>query len=192
MKLPSSHTFSHCRLRYFLGKSMVGVVSTTRPSCHPGASPSWPLWLATVPLEVPMYPLWPRRPSLCTVWAPSSWEDLHWSMLPWERSCQRRTSEGPPCTAGQSGPWINIKMSSHQYRKSHCGDKTVVRSSYLHSGISYTGKMTSLYWTNALVPSFCVMLHLRFVLQKFARNVADPHKNFENALIEIFNYTYHW
>ena len=37
-------------------------------------------------------------------------------------------------------------MSSYQYRKSHCGDKTVVRSSYLHYGISYTGKMTSLYW----------------------------------------------
>ena len=35
------------------------------------------------------------------------------------------------------GPWFNIKMSSYQYRKSHCGDKTVVRSSYLHNGISY-------------------------------------------------------
>ena len=31
-----------------------------------------------------------------------------------------------------------------QYRKSHCGDKTVVRSSYLHNGISYTGKKTSI------------------------------------------------
>ena len=30
--------------------------------------------------------------------------------------------------------------------KSTCGDKTVVRSSYLHNGISYTGKMSSLYW----------------------------------------------
>ena len=37
-------------------------------------------------------------------------------------------------------------MSSYQYRKSHCGDKTVVRLSYLHNEISYTGKMTSLYW----------------------------------------------
>ena len=37
------------------------------------------------------------------------------------------------------GPWFNIKMSSYQYRKSHCGDKTIVRSSYLHKGISYTG-----------------------------------------------------
>ena len=23
------------------------------------------------------------------------------------------------------GPWFNIKMSSYQYRKSHCGDKTI-------------------------------------------------------------------
>ena len=42
-------------------------------------------------------------------------------------------------------------MSSYQYRKSHCGDKTVVRSSYFHHGISYTGKMSSLYWIRALV-----------------------------------------
>ena len=45
-----------------------------------------------------------------------------------------------------SGPWFNIKMSSCRYRKSHCGDKTILRPSYLHNGISYTGKMTSLYW----------------------------------------------
>ena len=42
------------------------------------------------------------------------------------------------------GPWFNIK-TSYKYRKSHCRDKTVVRSSYLHNGISHTGKM-SLYW----------------------------------------------
>ena len=45
-----------------------------------------------------------------------------------------------------SGPWLNVKMSSYQYRKSHCGYKSVVRSSYFHNGISYTGKMASLYW----------------------------------------------
>ena len=50
----------------------------------------------------------------------------------------------------RSGPWFNIKMS-YQYRKSHCGDKTVVRSSYLHNGISFTGKMASLYWISPLV-----------------------------------------
>ena len=47
------------------------------------------------------------------------------------------------------GPRFNIKMS-YQYRKSHWGDKTVVRSSYLHNGISYTGKMSSLYWIGTL------------------------------------------
>ena len=47
------------------------------------------------------------------------------------------------------GGWFNIKMPSYQYRKSHCGDKTILRPSYLHNGISYTGKMTSLYWIRA-------------------------------------------
>ena len=50
-----------------------------------------------------------------------------------------------------AGPWFNIKMTSYQYRKSHCGDKTILRPSYLHNGISYTGKMTSLYWIRAQV-----------------------------------------
>ena len=47
-------------------------------------------------------------------------------------------------TKKDSGPWFNIKMSSYQYRKSLCGDKMILRPSYLHNGISYTGKMTSL------------------------------------------------
>ena len=51
----------------------------------------------------------------------------------------------------RSGGWFNKKMSSYQYRKSHCGDKTILRPSYLYNGISYTGKMTSLYWIRAQV-----------------------------------------
>ena len=47
-------------------------------------------------------------------------------------------------------------MPSYQYRKSHCRDKTVVRSSYLHNGNSYTGKMTSLYWIRAQYISLSV------------------------------------
>ena len=31
----------------------------------------------------------------------------------------------------------------YQYRKSHCEDNTVLRPSYLHNGISYTGKAVS-------------------------------------------------
>ena len=40
-------------------------------------------------------------------------------------------------------------MSSYQYRKSHYGDKTILRPFYLHNGISHTGKTTSLYWIRA-------------------------------------------
>ena len=39
-------------------------------------------------------------------------------------------------------------MQSWEYRKFHYGDKTVVRSSYLHNGIFYTLTMASLYWAN--------------------------------------------
>ena len=45
-----------------------------------------------------------------------------------------------------------IQMASYQYRKSDCGDKTILWLSYLHNGISYTGKTTSLYWIGALFP----------------------------------------
>ena len=41
-------------------------------------------------------------------------------------------------------------MTSYQYRKSHCGDKTILRPSYLHNGISFTNKMSSLYQNGLL------------------------------------------
>ena len=46
----------------------------------------------------------------------------------------------------ETGPRFNIKMSSSQYRKTLGGDKTVVRSSYIHYGVSYTGKIIFFYW----------------------------------------------
>ena len=48
-------------------------------------------------------------------------------------------------------------MTSYQYRKSHCGDKTILRPSYLHYGISYADKMTSFYWIRAQAAS----VHIR-------------------------------
>ena len=47
------------------------------------------------------------------------------------------------------GDWFNKKMPFYQYRKSHCGDKTILQLSYLHNGISYAGKTASLYWIRA-------------------------------------------
>ena len=33
----------------------------------------------------------------------------------------------------------------------HCGDKTILRPSYIHNRISYTGRTSRLYWARALV-----------------------------------------
>ena len=46
---------------------------------------------------------------------------------------------GPDYSSWDPGAWFNIKISSSLYRKSHCGDKTLVRSSCFHNEISYTG-----------------------------------------------------
>ena len=67
-------------------------------------------------------------------------------------SCGRSDSSMlPKAFAPEAGGWFNIKTPSYQYRKSHCGDKTILRPSYLHNGISFTGKMASLYWIRAQV-----------------------------------------
>ena len=67
------------------------------------------------------------------------------SVCPNEINCTLRN------TITNNSAWLNIKMLSYQYRKYHCRDKTVTRSSYLHNGISYIGKMASLYWISHLV-----------------------------------------
>ena len=84
-------------------------------------------------------------------------------------------------TAWYTGPWFNIKMLSYQYRKSHCGDKTVVRSSYLHNGISYTGKITSLYWIGALAPYLMWIYSVIFPLYGKQINKQSIHFAYINA-----------
>ena len=77
--------------------------------------------------------------------------------------CDRICSSIPiSISDGSAGPCFNIKMSSYHYRKSHWGDKTVVRSSYLHNRISYTGKMSSLYWIGVLVV-ITIVVKVRFL-----------------------------
>ena len=50
----------------------------------------------------------------------------------------------------EAGPWFNIKMTFYHYKTSQCGDDTILRPSYLHNEISYTGKTASLYWIGTL------------------------------------------
>ena len=61
----------------------------------------------------------------------------------WNRNILEKLGQYHSCW--WPGPRFNIKMTSYQYRKSHCGDMTILRPSYLHNGISYTCKMTSLH-----------------------------------------------
>ena len=60
-------------------------------------------------------------------------------------------------------------MSSYQYKKSHSGDKTILRPSYLHNGISYTGKMTSLYWFSPQVTFIYNTHHSRHAIGRTRR-----------------------
>ena len=73
---------------------------------------------------------------------PRSWKVIQYINPDLYFLCPKYLTLAQTVLAWEAGGWINIKMSSYQYRKSHCGDKTILRPSYLHNGISYTGKMT--------------------------------------------------
>ena len=97
--------------------------------------------------------LWTPGQLKMSIWSVSAWipkqpRDLQSKLV--NVACSVNLGPFLTCVVWRPGPWFNIKMLSYQYRKSHCGDKTVVRSSYLYNGISYTGKTTSLYWIRAL------------------------------------------
>ena len=69
------------------------------------------------------------------------------------------------------GPWFNIHMSYCQYIKSHYGERTILRPSNLHNVISYTSKMSYLYWIGAQIASTPMCSwpshHLRVCIQMF-------------------------
>ena len=58
-----------------------------------------------------------------------------------------------------SGSWCSINIS-YQYRKSHRGDKTFVRTSYLHNGLYYSDKTAPPYSINLL---FFISNRIRFI-----------------------------
>ena len=84
-----------------------------------------------------------------------------------------------------SGPWFNIKILSYQYRKSHCGNKTVVRPSYPHNGISYTGKMTSFYWISLLVKTLWAFHDICFLYEHDKISQLQYHLERQSTLTEV-------
>ena len=85
-------------------------------------------------------------------------------------------------------------MSSYQYRKYHCVDKTVVRSSYLHNGISYTGKMAYLYWFSPLVSNQWDSLSIRIIILSYDDFTAFPLPlpvRTKKWILQLSNYTFY-
>ena len=71
----------------------------------------------------------------------------------------------PHIMKDSQGRRFNKNISSNQYRKSHCGDETILRPSYLQNGITYNGKMASFYWIRAL--AFMMILGCRSCIRHF-------------------------
>ena len=79
------------------------------------------------------------------------------------------------CRYTASGPQFNIKIPSYQYRKSHCGDKMILWPSHLHSGTSYTGKATYLYWIRAIITESQMLSADSSLTSKLGRCPANFH-----------------
>ena len=103
----------------------------------------------------------------------------------WERGKQygQHTRHINSLVLWRPGPRFNTNMLCYQFRKSHCGDNTVVRSSYLDYGISYIDKIASLHWISSLdgilkMP-FSILFYLFYcssfdnVLRWITRDVTD-------------------
>ena len=72
-----------------------------------------------------------------------------WVNRGWGWCCIKTTQHVPVPDIYGARTWDLIQFKYvvlPVYRKYHCGDKTVVKSSYLQSRNSYISKMTSLYW----------------------------------------------
>ena len=140
-------------------------------------APRHPVWviLATAPrcVNVPIWP-WHTLPSVvCWSWEttlrrstdlPSSTHsEVHNRPMAGKRTAgadgQAFTGWGVFWTPGG---WFNIKMLSYQYRKSHCGDKTILRPSHLHNGPwipgKYRCKLQKYKFTKLFLP-WAVKLH---------------------------------
>ena len=68
----------------------------------------------------------------------TKFKHFHSSKCIWKIVCKIATIFSRGLYDNSPGPGFSIKIPSYQYRKSHCGDKTILRPSYLHNGFSYT------------------------------------------------------
>ena len=93
-----------------------------------------------------------------------------------EVTCCWLTSEGNE----KEGCFRITKIPYHQYKKSHFGDKTIIRLSYLHNGIYmyYTGKKCYLYKPGNDALSW-MMYH--DIIHPWCINIADSGSSQDNS-----------
>ena len=139
----------------------------------------------------------PISPGLDALWGCSSsiilCTPFSWRRFSGQLDMKRHREEISTQVLTLPGGWFNIKMSSYQYRKSYCGDKTILRSSYLHNEISHTGKTASLYWIRALSDDQLglpvQLVHLFFgslIITLF--NTSRPRRNERHLADDIFKH----
>ena len=125
----------------------------------------------------------------------SKWFDKTW------RISETSTHYGMvrPHGVRDPGGWINIKMPSYQYMKSHYGDKTILRPSYLHNGFPILVRrhlyIESGPWLSLVHRRSCDgWSHVRHPvitgINNNARSLAPPRTNFKPIWIKIQNFSF--
>ena len=83
---------------------------------------------------------------------------------------------------GGGGGWFNMKMPSHQHRKFHCGDKAILRPSYLHMCLQRYKEWTHLFiiwsWINGLKFEHEYVLNETVWCQLLLNFTGDTHHSF--------------
>ena len=78
---------------------------------------------------------------------------------------------------------IKYKMPSYQFKNSHCGDKTILRLSYFHNVIFYTGRTISFIGSGPLFGWLCIFSKYQKHQSYFTVFIPKcPYKN-----VSIFN-----
>ena len=133
----------------WFGDSGWGLLSQFPPFCY------FPIFFSALPnptlaIEYHVY-IWQVSPQLscvdtCQIWMWFEESNMYFCQVEnfaYGEINKQSFSNPHPWTIWTK--WTHIEVPSYQYRKSHCGDKTAVRSSYLHNGISCSSKVTRIH-----------------------------------------------
>ena len=91
-----------------------------------------------------------------------------------------------------TGIWFNIKIPTHHHRRAHYGDKTMIRSSYIQNGSSYTGRTVTLYCISPKPSVITIVLLVCFALERCCVYKINNCKRLRPRFLFIRNMGYLW